>query len=105
MTHILDRIYAVIESRKGAEPDSSYVAKMFGRGKRKIAQKVGEESAELIIAAVSEKKKDVVAESADVLFHMMVLWAKLGIDPERVWKELEKREGVSGIEEKASRKS
>ena len=102
--HMLDRLYAVIASRKGADADSSYTAKLFARGTPKIAQKVGEEAVETVIAALAQDRAAVTAESADLLYHLMVLWADKGVAPEDVWAELARREGVSGLTEKASRK-
>ncbi|WP_404382845.1 phosphoribosyl-ATP diphosphatase [Caenispirillum salinarum] len=100
---VLDELFSVIESRKTADPDSSYTAKLFAKGRKKIAQKVGEEGVECAIAAVSETPDDVVAESADLLYHLMVLWAEQGITPDRIYAELGKRVGVSGLTEKAAR--
>lgn len=101
---IIEELFAVIESRKGADPQSSYTAKLFARGKGKIAQKTGEEAVELVIASLSEGRDAVVGESADLLYHLMVLWAEAGIAPADVFAELRRREGVSGIAEKAARK-
>ena len=102
--HMLNRLYAAIASRKGADADSSYTAKLFARGTPKIAQKVGEEAVETVIAALAQDRAAVTAESADLLYHLMVLWADKGVAPEDVWAELARREGVSGLTEKASRK-
>ncbi|SLN18390.1 phosphoribosyl-ATP diphosphatase [Oceanibacterium hippocampi] len=102
---VLDRLYAVIESRKAAAAETSYTAKLFARGEGKIAQKLGEEAVETVIAALREGPEATVRESADLLYHLMVLWAALGIRPEDVWNELERREGVSGVAEKAARKT
>ena len=104
MTHAIDTLFAVIESRKGADPDTSYTAKLFAKGRKKIAQKVGEEAVETALAAVSETPAAVAAESADLLYHLLVLWAEMGVAPGDVWAELNRRAGVSGIEEKNSRK-
>jgi len=104
MTHAIDTLFAVIESRKGADPDTSYTAKLFAKGRKKIAQKVGEEAVETALAAVSETPAAVAAESADLLYHLLVLWAETGVAPGDVWAELNRRAGVSGIEEKNSRK-
>ena len=101
---ILEELFELIKSRKGADPEKSYVAKMFGKGRLKIAQKLGEESVETVIEAVADNKKLAIDESADLLFHLLILWADMGIKPEKVMKELEKRKGKSGIEEKKSRK-
>ena len=102
--HTLDRLFATIESRKGADPASSYTAKLFGKGKAKIAQKLGEEAVETVIAAMSGNRDEVAAESADLLYHLLVLWAETGVAPDDVWAILDAREGTSGIAEKASRK-
>ena len=102
--HTLARLFATIEARKGADPSSSYTAKLFGKGKAKIAQKLGEEATETVIAAMGGDKAEVAAESADLLYHLLVLWAETGVAPEDVWAILDGREGVSGIAEKASRK-
>lgn len=102
--HAIDTLFAVIESRKGADPDTSYTAKLFSKGRKKIAQKVGEEAVETALAAMSETPAAVAAESADLLYHLLVLWAETGVAPADVWAELNRRSGVSGIEEKNSRK-
>jgi phosphoribosyl-ATP pyrophosphohydrolase len=100
---VIARVFEVIEGRQGADPDTSYVAKLYARGRAKIAQKVGEEAVEAAIAAVQGEKAHVVAESADLLFHLMVLWADAGIKPSDIAAELARREGLSGIEEKKRR--
>lgn len=100
---ILDRLFATIESRKGADPSSSWTAKLLAGGPEKIAKKLGEESTETIIAALSQDGDALANESADLLYHLLVLWAAKGIAPEEVWRALQAREGTSGIEEKASR--
>lgn len=99
----LARLFAVIEQRRGGDPAKSYVAKRLGQGTHKIAQKVGEEAVECALAAVDGGKNDLVSESADLLFHLMILWADAGIKPEDVYAELAKREGVSGLDEKRAR--
>ncbi len=101
---ILLELYDVIESRKLADPDSSYTARLFGKGTQKIAQKMGEEAVEAVIAAVSESQERLVRESADLLYHMMVLWSSKGIKPSLVWEELDKRFGTSGLAVKEARK-
>jgi phosphoribosyl-ATP pyrophosphohydrolase len=101
---VLEELFEVIKSRKKADPEESYVAKLFSKGRAKIAQKLGEEAVETIIDAVADNKKETICESADLLFHLLVLWADMGIKPESVFKELEKRKGVSGIDEKKGRK-
>ena len=101
---ILDRLFKVLESRKGKSPDESYTAKLYKKGRGKIAQKVGEEAVETVIAAMSEGRDAVVAESADLIYHLLVLWADTGVEPGQVWAELQNREGLSGIVEKKARK-
>ena len=103
MSEILDRLEASIAERRGASPDSSYVASLFAKGREKIAQKVGEEATETVIAALSGKPADLTAEAADLLFHLMILLADGGLSINDVLRELQRREGVSGLEEKASR--
>ena len=88
---VLRELLAVIESRKGADPDSSYTAKLLGRGLPKIAQKVGEEATETVVAALAESDERVVSESADLLYHLLVLWAARGIDADAVFAELARR--------------
>jgi phosphoribosyl-ATP pyrophosphohydrolase len=100
---ILDELYGVIASRKGTDPEKSYTAKLFARGRGKIAQKFGEEAVETVVAALSEGKNELVGESADTLYHLLVLWADCGVEPEKVWAELARRVGTSGIDEKKSR--
>lgn len=101
---ILDRLFATIESRKGADPSTSWTAKLLAGGPEKVAKKLGEESTETIIAALAQDEAALANESADLLYHLLVLWAAKGIAPEDVWRALQAREGTSGIEEKASRK-
>ncbi len=100
---VLDRLAAVIRSRQGADPASSYTAKLFARGRPKIAQKLGEEAVETVIEAMRGDPGAIASESADLLYHLLVLWADAGVQPEAVWAVLEAREGVSGIAEKAAR--
>ncbi len=100
---VLDELYALIEGRKGADPETSYTAKLFGEGREKIARKMAEEAIEAVLASVNETPERLASESADVLFHLLVLWADAGVRPADVWAELAKRRGISGIEEKLSR--
>jgi phosphoribosyl-ATP pyrophosphohydrolase len=102
---ILERLEATIAERRGAHPDSSYVARLEAKGLGKIAQKLGEEATEAVIAALMGDEADLVGEAADVLFHLMVLLGHKGVALVDVLAELERREGTSGIEEKASRSS
>jgi phosphoribosyl-ATP pyrophosphohydrolase len=101
---ILDRLYSVILSRKNGDPAKSHTARLFARGRAKIAQKFGEESVEAVIEAAHGRRKALVLESADVVYHLLVMWAATGVKPGQVWNELERREGRSGVAEKASRK-
>ena len=102
--HVLDRLYVVIDSRKGADPESSYTARLFSRGRAQIAKKLGEEAVEALIEGIKGDRPKLVAESADLLYHLLTLWAATNVKPRAVWTELARREGLSGIAEKASRK-
>lgn len=102
---VLDRLFTTVLARKGADPETSYTAKLYSRGTAKIAQKVGEEAVEAILEAVRGDKAALAAESADLLYHLLVLWADTGLDPAEVWSKLAQREGTSGIDEKKSRKA
>jgi len=99
----LEGLYTVIESRRNADPEESYTAKMFAGGVGAITRKVGEESLEVIIAALRETPQHVVAESADLLYHLLILWVEQGIRLEDVYEELESRSGTSGVAEKEAR--
>jgi phosphoribosyl-ATP pyrophosphohydrolase len=100
---VLDRLWSVVMGRRTASPAASHSARLLARGTAKVAQKFGEESVECLIEAVAGNRDAVVAESADVLYHLIVLWVACGIRPEEVWEELKRREGISGIAEKAAR--
>ena len=102
---ILQRLYAVIQSRKDVDPDSSYTASLLSAGLPNIAQKLGEEAVETVIAATMGDDRQIICESADLLYHLLVIWAASGVTPDEVWAELAAREGVSGIAEKASRQN
>jgi phosphoribosyl-ATP pyrophosphohydrolase len=102
---ILQRLADTIQARKQAAPDSSYVAKLFGKGENAILKKVGEEATEVLLAAKGGDRTHLVYETADLWFHCMVLLAHHGLSAEDVLKELARREGVSGLEEKAGRKA
>jgi phosphoribosyl-ATP pyrophosphohydrolase len=103
MSEGLDRLFAVIAARKGADPKSSYTAKLLAEGVEKCARKFGEEAIETVIAAVTHNRAELAKESADVLYHLAVLWAASGLTPEDVYAVLASRESQSGLEEKASR--
>ena len=100
---IIDRLVEVLESRKGAEPETSYVASLYQKGLDSILKKIGEESAETIIAAKTGDKQQIVYETADLWFHCLVLLAQQNIDAQLVLEELERRFGLSGLDEKAAR--
>jgi phosphoribosyl-ATP pyrophosphohydrolase len=103
--HAIDKLFATIASRKGSAPETSYTAKLLKSGVERCAKKFGEEAVETALAAVSGNRQALAAESADVLYHLLVLWAAAGIEPGDVYAALKAREGQSGLDEKASRKS
>jgi phosphoribosyl-ATP pyrophosphohydrolase len=100
---ILDRLWSTILTRKTADPLVSHSARLLARGTAKVAQKFGEEAVECLIEAVAGNRGALIGESADVLYHLLVLWVDAGLRPEDVWQELSRREGISGIVEKAAR--
>jgi phosphoribosyl-ATP pyrophosphohydrolase len=100
----LNRLAELLEARKSADPQSSYVAKLYAKGMDGILEKVSEEAAETIIAAKDGDKQQIVYETADLWFHCMVMLAQAGLKPQDVLDELARREGLSGLEEKANRK-
>ncbi len=103
MADSLDALEAVIRERRGADPSTSYVAKLTSRGRAKIAQKLGEEAVETVIAAIQDDRAELTKEAADLVFHLIVLLADAGLSLDDVRAELARREGVSGLAEKASR--
>ena len=105
MSVTLNELRELIEDRRDKSPSESYVAKLFDKGTCKITQKVGEEATETIIAALAETRKDLIEESADLLFHLSVLWAEKDIQPDEVMAELKNRMGISGLDEKAARQA
>ncbi|MBY0576463.1 MAG: phosphoribosyl-ATP diphosphatase [Gallionellaceae bacterium] len=102
--HILQRLTETLEARKQASPESSYVAKLFSKGEDAILKKIGEEATEVILASKEGDKTHLVYETADLWFHCMVLLAQHGLSADDVLNELARREGLSGVAEKASRK-
>jgi phosphoribosyl-ATP pyrophosphohydrolase len=102
---ILDRLHATLLARRGEDADKSYTARLLARGTERIAQKLGEEAVEAIVAAMKRDRDALIGESADLLYHLLVLLIDAGIKPEDIWAELERREGTSGLAEKASRRS
>ena len=105
MSDALDKLFATIASRQGGDASASYTAKLLAAGVEKCAKKFGEEATETVIAAISRDKTELAKESADVLYHLLVLWAASGITPEEVYAVLRAREGQSGLAEKAARKA
>jgi phosphoribosyl-ATP pyrophosphohydrolase len=102
--NVLQRLTETLEARKGASPDSSYVAKLYGKGLDAILKKIGEEATETVMAAKDGQSEKIICEVADLWFHTLVLLAHRGLSAADVLNELARREGMSGIEEKAKRK-
>ncbi len=101
---VLDRIFAVVAQRRlSGDVAGSHSARLLARGTAKVAQKLGEEAVECVIEAVAGNREQLVAESADVLYHLLLVWTDAGVQPAEVWAELTRREGMSGIAEKAAR--
>ncbi|MEN9761679.1 MAG: hypothetical protein RI906_1505 [Pseudomonadota bacterium] len=104
-TDVLDRLARVIESRRGVNPDQSYVARLLARSPDAVLKKIGEEATETVMAAKDGDPNRIVAETADLWFHCLVMLAHYGLHPSQVLAELARREGLSGLEEKALRKA
>jgi phosphoribosyl-ATP pyrophosphohydrolase len=102
---VIDRLWEVVLARRAADPAISHSARLLSRGTAKVAQKFGEEAVECIIEAVAGNKPALICESADVVYHLLVLWVSAGLHPSEIWAELERREGVSGIAEKSTRRA
>ncbi len=102
---IITQLEAIIAARRSADPSSSYVASLTSKGRQKMAQKLGEEAVEAVIAATADDVEGMTGEAADLVFHLLVLLADMGLEWQDVLNELARREGVSGLEEKASRTS
>src|SRR5207247_390880 len=100
----LERIAATIEERKGGDPEKSYVAKLFASGEDAMLKKIGEEATEMVLAAKSGERLQLVHETADLWFHSLIVLARHGLGPADVLAEMHRREGISGIDEKARRK-
>jgi phosphoribosyl-ATP pyrophosphohydrolase len=100
---VLDRLWGVVISRRNADPTTSHSARLLSRGTDKVAQKFGEEAVECLIEAVAGNRAALIAESADVLYHLIVMWVNAGVRADQVWAELSRREGTSGLAEKAGR--
>jgi phosphoribosyl-ATP pyrophosphohydrolase len=101
----LDRLWRVIVSRRGRDPQTSYTARLYSRGRAKIAQKLGEEAVETVIEGVRGNRPALIGESADLLYHLLVLWADAGVAPADVAAELARRDGKSGLDEKRGREN
>ena len=95
---------AIVAERASASPEQSWTAKLLAAGPERAAKKLGEEAVEALIEGIQGDKPKLIAESADMLYHLLTLWAAVGVKPKSVWDELARREGLSGIAEKASRK-
>jgi phosphoribosyl-ATP pyrophosphohydrolase len=104
MSDILDRLAEVVASRKDGDPEGSYVSRLFARGEDAILKKIGEEATETVLAAKDGDRLRIVGETADLWFHCLIMLAHYGLGPSDVLMELRRREGISGIDEKASRK-
>lgn len=104
-SHPIDRLYARLESRRNEDAGQSYTANLLAKGKPECARKVGEEAIETVIAATTQNRTAVVKESADLLYHLLVLWLACDIRPAEIYAELAAREFQSGLQEKAARKS
>ena len=103
-THSLDQLWQIIEARKNADPQASYTAALLAEAPEKPARKLAEETTETIIEALKGDKEALARESADLLYHLLILWAAAGVSPQQVWAELAARMGQSGHAEKAARK-
>ena len=103
MSEVLDQLFTTIAARKGADASQSYTAKLLAARVEKCAAKFREQAIETVIAAIRQDKAELAKESADVLYHLLVLWAASGITPDDVYAVLRAREGTSGLAEKASR--
>ena len=101
---ILDHLYAVIEERRDKDPSESWTAKLLGKGLPKICQKLGEEATETIVAALAEGHEDLLEESADLLYHLLVLWAAKGVNPNEVYDVLHRRRVTADIKKKKKQK-
>lgn len=103
MSDILNRLAVLLEQRKAADPASSYVAKLYAKGMDSILKKIGEEATETVIAAKGGNREEIIYETADLWFHTLIMLAKADLKPQDVLDELARREGLSGIAEKAAR--
>jgi phosphoribosyl-ATP pyrophosphohydrolase len=104
-TDLIEELYRVVLSRKGGDPTVSHTAKLYRRGTKKIAQKVGEEAVEALIEAMAGDREKLAEESADLIYHLLVLWADQDLTPGEVFAVMRQRQGISGIAAKAARKA
>ena len=104
MTDILTKLETIVAARKSADPETSYIAKRLHQGTEKLAQKFGEEAVETVIAAMKRDRAEIISESADMIFHWLMLISDAGVSVAEVMGELSRREGTSGLDEKARRK-
>jgi phosphoribosyl-ATP pyrophosphohydrolase len=104
MTDILKKLAEILEARKGADPQSSYVAGLYAKGLDAILKKIGEEATETVLAAKSGERDKIVHETADLWFHTLIMLAQTGVKPDDILAELERRFGTSGLDEKAARR-
>ena len=102
-SHSLDRLYQTITARKAGDADTSYTAQLLSAAPEKPARKLCEEATEVLIEALKGDKAKLTSESADLLYHLLVVWAAADLDPQDIWAELDRREGVSGLVEKQNR--
>jgi phosphoribosyl-ATP pyrophosphohydrolase len=100
----VERLFARVTNSRNADPEGSYTASLFARGRARIAQKLGEEAVEAVIALMRDDPAALVSESADLFYHLAVAWAEAGVTPDQVWQELQRREATGGLAEKAARK-
>ncbi len=100
MIDMFQRLYDAVLARRGRDPSTSRTAKLLAAGRNKMAQKVGEEAVEVAIDAARNSRAGVVTESADLIYHLVVLWAEMGIEPADIWAEMQRREKACGIAEK-----
>ena len=103
MSDILDNLGEILEQRKHADPDSSYVASLYAKGMEKILKKIGEEATEVVMAAKDNDKEQIIHETADLWLHTLVMLAQAGLGPQDILRELDRRFGTSGHDEKAAR--
>jgi len=103
MSDILNKLAAVLEARRGADPQSSYVADLYAKGLDAILKKIGEEATETVLAAKTGERDKIIHETADLWFHTLIMLAQTGVKPDDILAELERRFGTSGLDEKATR--